>query len=136
MTQKLKEFETSGNEAPVQFLSEENIIKLEVADANPFIKISSPDKSIPFIVTSDGGVIADITVNNPKTIVKNLQSALPADELSGGAGFIDVFYGNQLLVFRHITSKFFEKSWQVDDIVSALQSELNLYYPGYQIRSC
>ena len=135
MEQKSTENQSSENEAPINFLDEKVLAHLEEADANPFVKINTPDKRIPFIVLSDGGVIADITAINPKTIAENLWADIPADKLHGGAGFIEVFHGNKLLVFHHVESALFAKKWLVDDVASALQSELNLYYPGYKIRS-
>jgi hypothetical protein len=125
---------TTENELLVQFLSEHTLEQLEKADGNPFIKISTPDKRIAFIVLPDGGVIADITANNPKTILKNLQLSIITDKQTG-AGFIDVHHGNKTLVFHHVESNMFEMKWRVDDIASALQLELSLYYPDYQIRS-
>ena len=107
--------------------------KLEKADTNPFVKISVPDKSIPFIVLSDGGVIADITAKNPNSLLKNIRVPIHAE--NPGAGFIEVYHGNKTLVFHHIESSIFKKKWLVDDVASALQHELNLYYPGYKIRS-
>ena len=59
------------NEPFSQFLSEHLQSKLDMADNNPFIKISLPDKSIPFIVISNCGVVVDVTANNPKTILKD-----------------------------------------------------------------
>jgi len=119
-----------------QFLNEQIHAKLEKADANPFVKISLPDKRIPFIVLSDGGVVADITAHNPKTMAENLESVIPSSKLyGGGAGVIDVYHGNKTLVFRHVGSSLFTKRWLVDDVASALELELNLYYPDYQIRS-
>ncbi|WP_259070326.1 hypothetical protein HDF24_14720 [Mucilaginibacter sp. X4EP1] len=133
MEQKLNKDMAPENEPFFQFLSEQLQAKLDTADNNPFIKINLPDKSIPFIVLSDGGVVADITANNPKTILKNIPHSLSADNL--GAGFIEVYHGNKTLVFYHIESGIFGKRWLVDNIASALQLELNLYYPGYNIRS-
>jgi hypothetical protein len=52
-----------------------------------------------------------------------------------GAGIIDVFHGNKTLKFHHIESGIFKRKWHVDDVASALQQELNLYYPGYRIQS-
>jgi hypothetical protein len=135
MEQKPTGNQSSENEAIITFLNEKLLMRLEKADANPFVKISTPDKRIPFIVLSNGGVVADITAMNPKAIVESLEVDIPADKLQGGAGFIEVFHGNKLLVFHHIESAFFAKKWLVDDVASALQSELNLYYPGYTIRS-
>lgn len=135
MTQKSDEFITSESASAFQFLSEQVQAKLDKADTNRFVRISIPDKVIPFIVTTDGGVIADITANNPKTIVENLKSIIPAATLHGGAGFIEVFHGNKLLVLRHVESSVFKKKWLADDIASALQFEFDVYYPGYQIRS-
>jgi hypothetical protein len=136
MEPKSKEERTAENEALFQFLSEKTRVQLENADANPFIKIAGPDKSIPFIVLSDGGVVADITAHNPKPMAEHLQSAIPSEKLyDGGAGFMDVYHGNKTIVFRHIESSLFDKPWLVDDVASALQLELNLYYPGYLIRS-
>jgi len=135
MKETLNEYPASEKDMPVQFLSEHQLAEFEKADANPFIKICLPDKIIPFVVLSDGGVIADITANNPKTIIENLEPIISADKLNRGAGYIDVYYGNRTLVFRHVESSIFEKKWIVDDIASALQLELNLYYPGYQVRS-
>jgi len=134
MEQKLMEYPGTDNGAPFQFLSEHAQATIEITDANPYIKISAPDKSIPFIVLPDGGVIVDNTANNPKTILKNFKLAASSDKLYG-AGFIDVCHGNKTLLFRHIESSIFEKQWRVDDIASALQLELNVYYPGYNIRS-
>jgi hypothetical protein len=133
MAQKTNEDMIAENEPLFQFLNEKVQAKLEKADANPFVKISVADKSIPFVVLSDGGVVADITASNPKTILKNIPLPIPSDR--HGAGFIDVFHGNKTLVFRPIESGIFEMKWRIDDIASALQFELNLYYPGYQIRS-
>jgi len=133
MEQQLKEYPTAENETPVHFLSEHTLAQIEKADANPFVKISSPDSSIPFIVTPDGGVIADNTANNPKTVLKNFQLASSAEK-TYGAGFIDIYHGNKILNFRHVESLIFAKKWRVDDIASALQVELNLYYPGYRVR--
>jgi hypothetical protein len=48
---------------------------------------------------------------------------------------MEIFHGNRTIVFHHIESSIFKKKWWIDDVASALQSELNLYYPGYQIRS-
>ncbi|HWZ13602.1 MAG TPA: hypothetical protein VNW95_00085 [Mucilaginibacter sp.] len=135
MAQKLNELITSESESAFQFLSEQAQVRLDQADANRFVRICTPDKVIPFIVTTDGGVIADITANNPKTIVENLKSIIPAAVLRGGAGFIEVFHGNKLLVLRHVESSVFEKKWLADDIASALQFEFDVYYPGYRIRS-
>jgi hypothetical protein len=135
MEQKSTGDQSSQNEVLINFLNEKLLMQLEKADANPFVKISTPDKRIPFIVLPDGGVIADITAANAKAIVENFEADIPADKLQGGAGFIEVFHGNKLLVFHHIHSAFFAKDWLVDDVASALQSELNLYYPGYIIRS-
>ena len=133
MEQNTIEYWTSENERAIQFLNESTLAELEKADTNPLIKISIADRSIPFIVLSDGGVVADITANNPKTILKNIQLNSSAGNL--GAGFIDVFHGNRTLLFRLVESNIFKKKWWVDDVASTLQQELNLYYPGYQIRS-
>jgi len=133
MAQKTNEDMTEENEPIFQFLNENVQAKLEKADANPFVKISAPDKSIPFIVFSDGGVVVDITASNPNTILKNIHLPIHSDR--HGAGFIDVFHGNKTLVFRPVESGIFEMKWRIDDIASALQLELNLYYPGYHIRS-
>jgi hypothetical protein len=133
MAHKVNKNMAAENEVVFQFLNEKTQGKLDEADANPFIKISVPDKNIPFIVLEDGGVIADITVNNPLTILKNIH--LPVHSDKHGAGFIDVFHGNKTLVFRPVESSIFEMKWRVDDIASALQVELNLYYPEYKIRS-
>jgi hypothetical protein len=132
---KINQSAVSESEFLFQFLSAQAQADLDKADANPFVRISMPDKVIPFIVTADGGVIADINANNPKTIYENLKSVIPAATLQGGAGFIEVFHGNKLLVFKHVESGIFGKEWLVDDVASALQFELGLYYPGYQIRS-
>jgi hypothetical protein len=133
MAQKSNENEASENDLLFQFLPEKTLATLEKTEANPFIKISMPDKSIPFIVLSDGGVIADITAKNPNSLLKNIRLPIHAD--NPGAGFIDVYHGNKTLLFRPVESSIFEKKWRVDDIASALQLELNLYYPGYRIRS-
>ncbi|TWI94768.1 hypothetical protein JN11_04549 [Mucilaginibacter frigoritolerans] len=135
MEQKSTGDQSSENDAPINFLNEKVLVQLEKADANPFVKISTPDKRIPFIVLANGGVVADITAMNSKAIAESLEADIPADKLQGGAGYIEVFHGNKLLVFHHIESAFFAKQWLVDDVASALQSELNLYYPGYIIRS-
>jgi hypothetical protein len=135
MERELNEYHDTEVEAPLQFLSEQIHKELEIADANPFIRISTPDKSIPFIILSDGGVVADIRANNPKTIAGNMLSKFPTDNLQLGAGFIDVHFGNKTLVFRHVESGIFGKKWLVDDVASALQTELNLYYPDFKIRS-
>jgi len=134
MEAKSKEERLTENEALFQFLNEKTRVQLEKADANPFIKINLPDHSIPFIVLSDGGVVADINANNPKTILKNIQLNITADKPIG-AGIIEVYHGNKILEFRHIESGIFVKKWLVDDVASALQLELSLYYPGYVIRS-
>ena len=134
MEQKQMQSPGNDNGTPFQFLSEQAQTILETTDANPYIKISAPDKSIPFIVLPDGGVIVDNTANNPKIILKNFKLSIAADKLYG-AGIIDVYHGNKTLLFRHIESSIFEKQWRVDDIASALQLELNVYYPGYNIRS-
>ena len=133
MAQKSNEDMAPENESLFQFLSEKTRATLEKADANPFVKISVPDKSSPFIVLSDGGLVADITAKNPNSLLKNIRLPIHAD--NPGAGFIDVYHGNKTLLFRRIESSVFTKKWRIDDIASALQSELNLYYPGYQIRS-
>ena len=133
MIPELKEYYVLENETEIQFLNEQELEKLEKADANPFIKFNMPDKSIPFVVLSDGGVAVDVTANNPLTVLKNNVKNISAT--NPGAGFIDVFHGNKTLLFRHIISSVFRKKWDVDEIVSALQFELNLYYPGYRIRS-
>ena len=52
-----------------------------------------------------------------------------------GAGFIEVNHGNRTLPSHHAEGRVFEKECLADDIASALQLELNLYYPGYLIRS-
>jgi hypothetical protein len=134
MIRNINEHVASESMAPVQFLSEREVEKLEKADDNPLIQIYTYDKTIPFIVLSDGWVIADITANNPNTILKNLQVSINLDQRIG-AGVIEVHHGNKTLLFRPVISRIFEKKWRTDDIVSALQYELNLYYPGYQIRS-
>jgi hypothetical protein len=134
MEQKSKEYLITENETPIHFLSEQAQSKLDMADANPYLKISAPDISIPFIVLSDGGVIADNTAHNPKTILENFKRSVASGK-SCGAGFMDIYHGNKTLMFRHIESSIFEKKWRVDDVVSALQLELNLYYPNYYIRS-
>lgn len=133
MAQNIIEYPAPENEPFIQFLNESMLEKLENADANPFVKISVPDKSIPFIVLSDGGVVADITAKNPNSLLKNIRLPIQAD--NPGAGFIDVYHGNKTLVFHQIESSIFKRKWRIDDVASALQSELNLYYPGYQIRS-
>jgi len=81
MAQKINKDIIAKNEPIFQFLNEKVQAKLEKADANPFVKISIPDKSIPFIVLSDGGVVADITANNPKTILKNIQLNINSNKL-------------------------------------------------------
>jgi hypothetical protein len=134
MIRNINEYAVSENEALIQFLNEYELEKLKKADDNPFVRISLPDKSIPFVVLPDGGVVADITANNPKTILKDIQINIPAGR-QPGAGFIDIYHGNKTLLFRHIESAIFGKKWRVDDIASALQIELNLYYPGYLVRS-
>jgi hypothetical protein len=130
----MREHVGTENEPIIQFLSEQELEKLENADKNSLIEICSYDKSIPFIVLSDGGVIADITANNPNTILKNIQFTVTLDKQIG-AGFIEVHHGNKTLLFRRVESRIFEKKWRIDDIASALQVELNVYYPGYRIRS-
>jgi hypothetical protein len=134
MIRNINENVASENMAPVQFLSERDVEKLKKADNNPLVQLCTYDKSISFIVLSDGCVIADITANNPNTILKNLQVSINLDKQIG-AGVIEVHHGNKTLLFRPVISRIFEKKWSTDDIVSALQCELNLYYPGYQIRS-
>jgi hypothetical protein len=134
MIRSINEHLVKDNEPNIQFLSDYDHEKLDRADDNPLIQMSSFDKSIPFIVVPDGGVIADITANNPNTILKNLQMSINLDHQIG-AGVIEVHHGNKTLLFRQVLSRIFEKRWRVDDIASALQTELNLYYPGYQIRS-
>ena len=79
-------------------------------------------------------LLADITAKNPTTILKNPEISIPHDK-PPGAGVIAVHHGNRTLLFKHIESGIFEKRGLVDDVASALQLELNLYYPGYQIRS-
>jgi hypothetical protein len=134
MYQNLKEY--ALKEPSIEFLSDELKEKLAAANANPFIKIGTPDKSIPFITLMNGGVIADITANNPNTIAKNIRVLIPGEELvGGGAGFIDVHHGNRTLVFRRVESRLFSKQWLIDDVASALQNELALYYPGYLIQA-
>ncbi len=64
------EYPGTDNALPFQFLSEQLQAILEMTDANPYIKISAPDKSIPFIVLADGGVIVDNTANNPKNYLE------------------------------------------------------------------
>jgi hypothetical protein len=132
MIQNLKEYSVLENDTEIQFLSNQTLEKLNEAEANPMVKFSAADKSIPFIVLSDGSVVVDITANNPFTILKKISQ--PGSSVNPGAGYIDVYHGNKTLEFRHIKSVIFVKKWLVDDIVSALQFELNLYYPGYQIR--
>ena len=134
MIRNINERLAIDNEPIIQFLSDYDQEKLEKADDNPLIQICSYDKSIPFIVVPDGGVIADITANNPNTILKNLQLSINLEKQIG-AGVIEVYHGNKTLLFRPVLSRIFEKRWRIDDVASALQSELNLYYPGYQIRS-
>ena len=134
MAQDLKAGVSPENEPLFYFLSEKHLEDLEAADANPYVKMCEPDKNIPFIVLADGGVVADITANNPKTILKNMEISDKSGKLLG-AGSIDVFHGNKTLLFHHIESAIFEKKWLVDNIASALQHELNLYYPEYRIRS-
>jgi hypothetical protein len=136
MEKKLTGYPILENGEPIQFLTPDEKEKLSRADANPFVRISTIDKVIPFIILANGGIVADISANNPKSIAKNLEGIIPASQLSGGgAGFIDVYHGNKTLVLRHVESSIFTKPWLVDDIVSALQDELNIYYPGYRIQS-
>jgi hypothetical protein len=105
-----------------------------MANANPFIKMNVADISMPFIVMADGGIIVDNTANNPKNILKNFQLTVSATSFYG-AGFIDIYYGNKTIALRHVESTIFKKKWRIDDVVSALQLELNIYYPGYHIQS-
>ncbi|HEY2580157.1 MAG TPA: hypothetical protein VGI43_00025 [Mucilaginibacter sp.] len=132
--QKLEEYLLQSDEDEVQFLSEERLATLKKVAINPFVKISLPDTTIPFIVLPDGGVVADITANNPITVLKNMGIATSDDKLTG-AGIIEVHHGSRILFSRRIESTTFKKKWYVDDIVSALQFELNLYYPDYRIGS-
>jgi hypothetical protein len=118
MIPELKEYYVLENEAEIQFLSEQELEKLEKADANPLIKFNMPDKSIPFVVLSDGGVAVDVTANNPLTVLKNNVRNISAT--NPGAGFIDVFHGNKTLLFCHITSGIFGKKRHIDEIDSAI----------------
>jgi len=134
MTEKSSEYMAAESGPYFQFLSEKAHVKLEKIDTNPFVRISAPDRSIPFVVLPNGRVIPDITANNPKIILNNIQFNNTSDKQIG-AGYIDIYHGNKTLLFRSIESLLFQKKWLVADIVLALRIELNLYYPGYQIRS-
>ncbi|WP_295655322.1 hypothetical protein [uncultured Mucilaginibacter sp.] len=129
-----KVYKLNQREDTVGFLSEEECARLNIADANPRIRMGFVDKRIPFIVLADGGVIADTNANNPKTIADNFKESIAAENLYYGAGFIDVHHGNRTLVFRHMASALFSRKWHVIDVAGELQAELDLYYPGYRVR--
>src|ERR1700761_331940 len=84
------------NEVTPRFLTGKALANLETAEANPYIKISSPDKTIHFVVLPDGGVIADNTAQNPKTILKNFDLAIAAGR-GYGAGFMEIYHGNKII---------------------------------------
>ena len=130
--QKVEKFGTSESEVEMQFLSERELTELKDADANIAVRFSGPDKSIPFIILANGVVVVDNTANNPKTILYHTTIAIPDEP--PGAGYIDIHHGNRTLLFRRIESAIFGKRWHINEVVSAIQFELNLYYPGYQIR--
>ena len=134
MKAELNGHPTINGERHKSFLSDHEVAKFIQADTNRLVRISVPDKIIPFIVLADGTVIADVTARNPKTVIENSQSHITPETPAQGAGFIDVYYSNRTLVFRHVESRIFSKKWHLQDVVSKLHFELELYYPGYQVR--
>jgi hypothetical protein len=122
------------NEVTPRFLTGKALANLEAAEANPYIKISSPDKIIHFVVLPDGGVIADNTAQNSKIILRNFDLAIATGK-GYGAGYMEIFHGNKIIEFHHVESTIFDKKWRIDDVIAGLANELNAYYPGYFVRS-